>query len=332
MRVLVERGDRPLGRALATALAADPKVEVVPEATDGVDVVVDAGIAPAGLERVERALESGAHWVDLCWERAWAAEVGGLTEVAARTGRSAVCAAGAFCGLTDPYVRAAALELVRVNEVQLGVTVGSGRELDPESVARLLAGRERSIRMLIGGAWSERAFFGDRRAYGFPPPVGDRFGGNVDCVDLHAFTERPVRSASVRLTVALPTTRAERASRLFMNFVRRGWISEPRAASVRAWLDRLGGSADSALAISVRGIGSTRLPVERRIGFLPPKDAPHVLSVAPALEAVLALAAEAEPTAGPCVGRIDRDALAARLAAAGVRTATGDLGGWRAVS
>jgi|GEM_PF-6200194 len=326
--VRVEHDDTPLGRALVAAIDAQEGLERA--RGEACDAVVDAGVEPAGLERVRAALDAGSHWVDLCWERGWSEEVATLDEHAKSVERAAVCSAGAFCGLTDPFVRASADEMVRVNEVQLGLTVGSGAEIDPSSMGRFLAARDASIEMLIGGEWSKREFYGDRRAYGFPPPIGERFGGNADCTDLAVFTQRPVRSASVRLTVAPPSPRAERASRRFLDWVGKGRIKEDgMVARALGALDRYGKNGPSALAISVRGIGPTRLPLELRTGFVAAPGSARAFSVAPAIEALLAIAKEPNPGAGPCVGRLDRAALEARLTAAGVTVTTGDMGGWK---
>lgn len=328
LKVRVERADTPLGRALCAAIDAEPGLERA--SGESADVLLDAGIEPAGLERVGAALDAGAHWVDLCWERGWASEVATLDARAQEAGRAVVCSAGAFCGLTDPFVRASADEMSRVNEVLLGLTVGGGAELEPSSMARFLGGRERTIRMLIGGEWSDREFYGDRRAYGFPPPIGERFGGNADCTDLDVFTVRPVRSASVRLTVAPPSPRAERASRRFLAWVAKGRI-KPGDMVTRAigGLDRYGKKGPSSLAISVRGIGQTRLPLELRTGFVAEPGSARAFSVAPAIETLVSIAKDPQPGAGACVGRLDRASLSARLAASGITTITGDVSGWK---
>ncbi|QDU84466.1 hypothetical protein Pla163_15760 [Planctomycetes bacterium Pla163] len=328
MKIRIRSSNTLVGRAVLAAVQSEPDFDVVEQ---GADVVLDTGCVPAGIEAVTSALEAGEHWVDLCWQRAWAESIAELDAVAKEKGRAVVVSAGAFCGLTDPFVRSAADQMVRVNEVQLGLAVGSGSGLDSGSMGQFLAGRERTIRMLIGGEWSEREFYGDRRAFGFPPPVGDLFGGNADCADLFAFTQRPVRSASVRLTVAPPSGLAERGARTFLSWVRRGWIKSPeeRPEKVMGWIDRLGGTKPSALAIAVRGIGSTRLPLEMRFGFVPPVERPEVLSVAPALETLRSLAADPVPGAGPCSGRVERTALSERLRRGGVEIVEGDLGGWR---
>lgn len=328
MKIRIRCAEGRVGRAVLAAVESEPGFEVV---TSGADVVLDAGCSPAGIEAVTSAIEAGEHWVDLCWQRAWAESIAELDESAKAKGRAVVSSAGAFCGLTDPFVRSAADEMVRVNEVQLGLAVGSGAGLDAGSMAGFLAGRERTIRMLIGGEWSEREFYGDRRTFGFPPPVGDLVGGNADCADLVAFTQRPVRSASVRLTVSPPSGLAERGARTFLAWARRGWIKSPeqRPEKVMGWIDRLGGTKPWALAIAVRGIGSTRLPLEMRFGFVPPKDRPEALSVAPAIETLRGIDADPRPGAGPCSGRVERSALIERLSAAGVDIVQGGLGGWR---
>ncbi|MEZ5976845.1 MAG: hypothetical protein R3F34_01315 [Planctomycetota bacterium] len=333
MIIQVRRAETRVGRGIVDALRAEGvhEVRVGDDGPEACDVVLDAGLRPAGIDAVRAALEGGSHWVDLCWRRGWASEVAALDERARELDRAAVCSAGAFCGLTDPFVRAASEKLVRTNEVLLGVAAGDPGELDEESFAMLLEDRDRTVRMLIGGEWSERRFFGDTRTFFFPKPFGDRQGSNVDVVDLEHFTGKGVRSASVRLTVAPPSGLALKAARAFLALAHRGRIREPerKPARVASWLRRLGGRGPWCLGIVVRGLGDTRLPVESRTAFAPPKGRAEVLSVAPALEIVRSLAESPRPGAGPPNGRVAAKDLESRLATFGVGIVRGDLGGWR---
>jgi hypothetical protein len=333
MLVRVDRAHTRLGKSVVEVLRRESGIEVTTEAdAGGVDLVLDAGLAPVGRAAVERELAAGRHFVDACWQRSWATEVAGLDALAKERGRSVVCAAGSFCGLTDPFARANAEQMVRVNEVLLGLAVGDALELDDESMAMLLAGRDRTIDMLIGGERTQRRFHGDRRAFGFPPPIGDQFGANIDVPDLEVLTGRGVRAASVRLTVAPQSNLASQGARLFLSLAHRGFVKAPERNPLRwkRWVRRLSGARKPwALAVVLRGIAPNRLPLELRNAFVPPDGRPEMLSVAPLVEAVGAIARGAEPGAGPCAGRLERGALLARLTSLGVKVFGGDFGGWK---
>jgi hypothetical protein len=333
MLVRVDRAHTRLGKFALEVLRKEPGVDVTTDGSaSGVDVVVDAGLAPVGRAVVERELAAGRHFVDACWQRAWAKELLELDAFAKERGRAAICAAGTFSGLTDPFARQGAEQMVRVNEVLLGLAVGDARELDDESMALLLAGRERTIEMLIGGERTVRRFHGDRRAFGFPPPIGDQFGANVDVPELETFTGRGVKSASVRLTVSPQSKRASQLTRLFLSLSHRGWIKSPENAPA-TWKARLaavaGGGKPWCAAVILRGIGSNRLPLELRHAFIPPAGRPEALSAAALVETVLVLQGSPVAGAGPCAGRVNATKMSARLKALGVQRFGGDFGGWK---
>jgi len=333
MFVRVDRAHTRLGKTVLEVLSREPGVGITTDTSaSGVDVVVDAGFAPVGRAAVESELAAGRHFVDACWQRAWSKEIFELDALAKERGRAAICAAGTFSGLTDPFARQSAEQMVRVNEVHLGLAVGDARELDDESMALLLAGRERTVEMLIGGERTVRRFHGDRRAFGFPSPIGDQSGANVDVPDLESFTGRPVKSASVRLTVSPQSKRASQLTRLFLSFAHRGWIKSPESAPAK-WKARLaaaaGGGKPWCVAVVLRGIGTNRLPLELRHAFIPPAGRPEMLSAAALVETVLALQGSPAAGAGPCAGRVNAMKMSERLKALGVQRFGGDFGGWK---
>jgi hypothetical protein len=333
MFVRVDRAHTRLGKLVLELLGREAGVTVTTDVgASGVDAVVDTGIAPVGRAVVERELGAGRHFVDACWQRAWSKEVASLDALAKERGRAAICAAGTFSGLTDPFARHSAEQMIRVNEVLLGLAVGDATKIDDESMALLLEGRERTVEMLIGGERTVRRFHGDRRAFGFPPPIGDQFGANVDVPDLESFTGRPVKSASVRLTVSPQSKRASQLTRAFLSFAHRGWIAAPEKKAAK-WKARLASVAGRGkpwcVAVVLRGLGQNRLPLELRHAFVPPAERPESLSAAALVETVLALRDSPAAGAGPCAGRVTAKKLDERLKALGVQRFGGDFGGWK---
>jgi hypothetical protein len=320
-----ERVARSCGATSRSLDAHDP--EAVAAAVPAGSVVIDATTF-AGRDRAvpTAVLQRGAHWIDLAARRDW---VPGLTELdalAKERGCFAISGAGPFCGLTDPFVRAAAAKVARTNEVLLGVLPGPRARLGPASTQEWLGGPRSRLRMAIGGEWSEREFFGDRRQFEHPPPFGSQRSFNLDVADLDLFTQRPVRSASVRLSLGLGSSlRNTVGERLF-----RGGQRPNALAKARRWSRFAGDPPGAVLTILVRGTTAKQLPLDQRISVADPGPEPRLETVA-AVTLVRKHRAGAPglaPGAGPCVDRLTEEEILATLAAYGLPVRRGNLGGW----
>lgn len=358
MKVLIIGGRGALGRRIAKTLAADSGLELVlagrdadaarataeplgatfarldvadsgswSSVLDGVGVVVDAS-AFAGRDHalVRASLDAGAHWLDLSANRAWVGGIGELDDLARERERVALAGAGFFCAGLDALARAAAAPMVRTNEVLVGIAPGGRGRYGPATAAEWLGAHRGPVRMLIGGEWTEREFFGDARFFEHPEPLGAQRSFNLDCADLELFTERPVRASSVRVSLSFQGTLRNRvAERIF-----RGAARPDPLASARRWAT-WGGSPDVAgVTMVARGLNDKRLPVEARVSIQGSNPEP-VVETAPAVALVRQLAAGEgpEPGAGPCVGAVDEAAFLAALEGHGLTVQRGDLGGWR---
>ena len=286
---------------------------------------------------VRRTLEAGAHWIDLSRDREHVLGMGPLDELAKERGRVALAGAGLFPGLVEPFVRARLLDVKRVNEVLIGLSLGSGAAWDAADFQDLLVGVDRTIPMSIGGERTQREFWGDTRGFEHPSPVGLRKSSNADAPDLGLYLERPYRAAGVRLSVALASAGGDRAMRLLLWLHARGLVAEPRRHSGR--LASFGGGkagqegAPSSVTICVRGIDAKSLPLERRISFQTSSTLADLEAIPARLALRALLAPDGEPLAPgarAAAGVVDELALESFARAQGVTVRRGDLGGWRA--
>lgn len=357
MKVLVVGGRGALGRALADSLAALDGVELflagrderaaadvaaglgaealrldVDDPTtwaaplDGAGLVLDASRFSGrdhGLPRA--ALEAGAHWLDVGARRPWVTGMAALHDLAVERGRVALAGAGFFCGGLDALARAAAAPMVRTNEVLVGVAPGARGRYGPTTADEWLGAARGPIRMLIGGDWTQREFFGDARAFEHAEPLGTQRSFNVDCADLDLLAERPVRATSVRVSLSFQGGLRNRFAAKYL----RGGSGADGLASLRR-MARLGGSPSHAgVTMIARGLNDKRLPVEARISIQGQAPGPVVETAAARILAARLVRGEPlEPGAGPCVGRVSEAELLADVAAAGLTVRRGKLGGW----
>lgn len=318
--------------------AAERRADVLAQGALGTlvqpgDLVVDAS-APfrigggRGLASARSVLAQGAHWIDVSSERAGVVAMAELDAEAKQRGFCAISGAGLFPGLTAPYVRLASEGIKRVNEVQVGWVPGAGLGFGPAAQADLLLQAGREIKMLIGGEWSTRPPFGDRRAFFHPDPLGAVFSYNLDVPDLELFAGPGFKSASVRVSVgakpwrlrwALKTLAAARAG---VNLEALG-----RKVALIAGRPKVTGGG---LTVIVRGLDLAGNPQERRQAFLY-SDSGVALAATPAVLLIRRLfEGRLEPGAGPCLLQLEAQEVSAELAKLGIRERTGSLGGWRA--
>ena len=320
--------DRAAGADRTLDLAADP---IPDDLLQGAGAVLHAaGLDPEVARRLaERSLEAGAHWIDLDGDREAVLAGGELDDLAKEAKRIAVSGAGVHCGLTAPFAAQLADGLVRVNEILIGDWVDPAAR-GPASRRAWLSGFGRPIRMAIGGEWTEREPFGDRRRFAHPSPVGERVSENLDAPDLELFAGRGFRSSSVRVSLAVPTGLERRALHAGG---RAGAAGAERAANRLAALGRLFGRGRRSSAVTwiVRGIDPHRLPVERRLSVIAPaRELVHETAAALLFLRQVLRGDAGEPGAGPLVGRVSAEELEQELLRRGATVVRGDLGGWKA--
>ena len=358
MKVLIIGGRGALGRTIAQSLADAEGVDlqlagrdsqalgVVAKATgaqavaldtsdasswsaalEGAGLVIDASrFAGRDLALPKAALESGAHWLDVSAARPWVTGMESLNDLAVERGAVALAGAGFFCGGLDALARAAAEPMVRVNELLVGVAGGGRGRYGPATADEWLAAGTGKVRMLIGGEWTEREFFGDARAFEHPQPLGAQRSFNLDCADLELFSGYPIKATSVRVSLGLQGTLRNRVGQWLLRDRNR---PDPLATARR--LAPLAGSPRLAgVTMVARGLNDKRLPVESRVSLV--GESPG-LAVETAAVRVLArrlvAGEELEPGAGACLGRVSETEFLEAVAGEGLKVHRGDLGGWR---
>ena len=296
--------------------------------------VVDASAAHGEqrLALARAALAGGAHWVDLCDRRATPEEVSELDGAATAAERVALTSAGLHCALTAAFARTMVDGLVRTNEILIGVI----RDPAKAGATALTGWLERfgeRPKLLIGGEWSQRAPFGDRRRFPHPGAHADLFAENFDVPEHDLFTERPYRATSVRVSLSIPGRLERSALHRAGKRVATGKADAGREARKLARFSKLigRGNRPSVVTLIVRGIDPDRLPRERRLSLL----APTGLAALDAIPAGLCLnrlarGEFAEPGVQPVVQALEAAELESELSAAGVTVTRGDLSGWRA--
>lgn len=334
---LVDRSQAELDRLAAELGGSAQVVDLAqsdPSCIDwsGVDVAIDAA-GPLGrrdLRWAEAALNAGADWLDYAESRERALAIGELDALAQEQGRVALSAAGTFCGLTEPFVREAIDDLVRVNEVLFGLVLGTPQSLGPGSFESFVDALQRPVRMLIGGEWTEREPFGDVRAFPHPAPFGDIKSGNLDGADLEVFTVKGYKAASVRISLAVTSGFKRRMLMRLSRKARAGKLSglQTWPIKLRKWAGSKSG--ESCLSMAVRGINPQRLPQESRLALVAPAgDLSLVTTPVELLVPLLVGDQRPEPGARPCTRVLEAGDLLQALEQRGVRALRGDLGGWR---
>jgi hypothetical protein len=296
------------------------------------DLVIDASAAfrPRGgrtLAGLRLALAAGAHWLDLSQERAGVVGSTGLDADAKSKGLALISGAGLFPGLCAPFVREACQAVKRVNEILIGWAPGQGLAFGPESELDLACQAGGEAKLLLGGEWSSRRLFGDRRAFFHPEPLGELFSYNLDVPDLELYTGPGFKSASVRVSIGARPWRLRMALRA-LEGARPG--IEPQAAlkKLRLWSGRPA-LRSGCLTLLVRGVDIAANPQERRRSWLFP-DAGVGLAATPAvLLARRALEGKLDPGAGPCLAALSVEELTRELESLGYRQRLGSLGGWQ---
>jgi hypothetical protein len=334
---LIDR-DGPALEALAKQLGAEAhRLDLgaaAPQKShlEGIDLVIDAAgpIASRDLTWARAALEAGCDWLDLAETRERAIGIEELNDLAVERGRVALSAAGTFCGLTEPFVREAIDDLTRVNEVLFGVLLGNSKRFGPGSVEAFARSLRNPVRMLIGGEWTQREPFGDIRAFPHPEPFGPVKSGNLDGADLEVYTRKGYKSASVRISLGVPSGWKRRA---LMRLSRKARLKPTEDATrlakkLRRWSSSK--PAEGCLTMVVRGINAKRMPQETRLALVgPPEGLALVTTPIECLVPRLSGATRPEAGARPCTGVLGVGELLARLEGQGVRVHRGDLTGWR---
>lgn len=336
--LLVDR-DTESGAALVGRLGERTESRPVPTAAGqwsellaGVFAVLDARAVPVDERRTaaEAALTAGAHWLDLGEERGALEGLAALDEPAREAGLHARTAAGLHCAATAPFAAKLADGLVRTNEVLIGL-LRDPAQTGPGSLAAWLQRFADRPKLLLGGEWSEREAYGDRRRFPHPPPNDDVFAENFDVPEHELLTARPCKATSVRVSLSMPTGLERGALHKAGRRVAGGTKPADRAAGglvrLARWFGR--GKRSTVATILVRGIDPDRLPRERRLSLCAPPGS-VALDAVPFAACARALAAGGgEPGAGAAGGLLDADRLEAALRAAGVSVTHGDLAGWR---
>jgi len=297
------------------------------EALEGIGLVIDASrFAGRDHALVRAALDSGSHWLDTSASRAWVVDMAKLDEEAVKHGRVALAGAGFFCAGLDAIVRAAAQSMVRINEVLVGIAPGQRGRYGPATGDEWLGAPSGTVRMLAGKEWSEREFFGDRRFFEHPPPVGAQRSFNVDCADLELYAGRPIKATNVRVSLSLQGGLRNRVAAWLFRGAKR-----PNAMGTARRLAPLGGSSPSAaVTVIVRGLDDRSLPTETRLSLsLQGAGVPVETAAVLVLARRIAAGEELKPGAGPCVGRVSSEELLAELAGSKVSVHRGNMGGWQ---
>lgn len=343
--LLVDRDAAGLERLVRTLGSNAGRVETITadlegwkdsKVLDGSFAVVDASVSKGDVRMglVRSALNAGAHWVDFSEDRGGARDLDELDELAKEAGRLALCSAGLHCALTAPFVRELADGLVRTNEVLIGV-YRDPAQTGASTVAGWLERFGQRPRLLMGGEWSEREPFGDRRRFPHPGDQADVFAENLDVPEHELFTDRPYRATSVRVSLSMPSFLERRALHRAGGRVAQGKAEALAAAGKLSRFSRLLGRANrpTRVTLIVRGIDPERLPRERRLSLQTPARSAE-LDVVPAslCLARLARGEAGEPGAGPALEVLESAELEAELRSAGVQITRGDLTGWRSPS
>lgn len=296
------------------------------------DLVIDASAAfrtAGGRTQASQraALEAGAHWIDLSQERAGVIASSAFDAEAKAKGLALVSGAGLFPGLSAPFVREACQTVKRVNEVLIGWAPGQGLAFGPESELDLACQAGGQAKLLLGGEWSSRRLFGDRRAFFHPEPLGELFSYNLDVPDLELFTGPGFKSASVRVSIGARPWRLRMALRA-LERAAPGLAPEAALAKLRRWSGKpaLRGGG---LTLLVRGMDIANNPQERRRAWLFPDAGEGLVATPAVLLARRALAGQLEPGAGPCLSILSVSDLTSELESLGYRQRLGSLGGWQ---
>lgn len=343
--VLVDRDSAGLARLVGALGSHASRVETIAAELSEWDAaatmagsfaVVDASVAQGEVRQslARSALNAGAHWVDFSEDRGGTRDLAELDELAKGAERLVLSSAGLHCALTAPFVRELADGLIRTNEVLIGI-YRDPAQTGASTVAGWLERFGQRPRLLIGGEWSERDPFGDRRRFPHPGDQADVFAENLDVPEHELFTDRPYRAASVRVSLSMPSFLERRALHRAGNRVAEGKVPALRAASRLARFSRLvgRGGRPTRVTLIVRGTDPDRLPRERRLSFQTPAGS-RELDVVPAslCLARLARGAAGEPGARPALEALETAELEAELGSAGVSITRGDLAGWRSPS
>ncbi len=340
--VFVDRDSAGLERLVGALGSNAARVKTITAELEGWDAaasfagsfaVVDASVATGELRRglVRTTLKAGAHWVDFSEDRGGARDLAEWDEPAKEAGRLALSSAGLHCALTAPFVRELAEGLIRTNEVLIGLY----RDPAQTGVSTVAAWLERfgqRPRLLIGGEWSERDPFGDRRRFPHPGDQADVFAENLDVPEHELFTDRPYRATSVRVSLSMPSFLERRALHRAGARVAMGKVPALRAASKFTRFSRLVGRGTRPMRVTliVRGIDPGRLPRERRLSFQTPAGSRELDAVPASLcLARLARGEAGEPGARPALEALEAAELETELGSAGVSITRGDLAGWR---
>jgi hypothetical protein len=311
----------------ARSLSIDARsAQSVASSASGCSVVVDASGFEGGrsTDVPEAVLRAGAHWLDLAADRRWVLGIEQLDDLAREHGVRAVSGAGIFCGLADPLVRAGTASMVRVNEVLFGLLPGPRGRWGVAAQEELLGRDGRTVRMSIGGEWTEREFFGDARRFEHPAPFGPQRSFNLDVADLELLTRKPVRSASVRLSLGLGGGLRNRVAEWCLRGGEAGALGRWRRLA-----PLLGQPPGAVLTILMRGVDANRMPMENRLSLID-EGRDCRLEVAAARAWVARLATDPpEPGAGAATGELDAEPLLTELERGGVSVRRGNLGGWR---
>ena len=296
------------------------------------DLVIDASAAFRSgggrtLAGLRLALEVGAHWIDLSQERAGVLGSGALDAEAKSKGLGLVSGAGLFPGLCAPFVREACQAVKRVNEVSIGWAPGQGLAFGPESELDLACQAGGEAKLLLGGEWSSRRLFGDRRAFFHPEPLGELFSYNLDAPDLELFTGPGFKSASVRVSIGARPWRLRMALRA-LERSRPGTQAQTALQTLRRWSGKPA-PRGGGLTLLVRGVDIANNPQERRRAWLF-ADAGEGFVATPAVQlARRALAGQLDAGAGACLAPLSVPELTSELESIGCRQRLGSLGGWK---
>ncbi len=318
---------RSAAKALAAAgeLARTAKVEVGHASIDAVRPSLDAlrDIAPAVIVNAsgpfqtqdyalaEAAIAVGAHYIDLADARAFVTGIGVLDARAREANVLVTSGASSVPAVAAAIIDAEVADFSRLDAIHHGITPGNGYDPGEATIASILGGLAKPMRVWEGGRWrTEHGWLGLWR-YRIPG-LGHRFMTACDVPDLDLFPARYAGVQSVRFSAGLEVAPFQLALWALAGLSRARLAPAPeRLAGVLMWMKRrlsFLGSDSGGMFVRLDGIGRDGQPLTRELVLIARQNqGPYVPAIA---SVVLARhLARGELTARgamPCVGLLTR--------------------------
>jgi saccharopine dehydrogenase-like NADP-dependent oxidoreductase len=351
VKVLVLGGYGNFGATIATRLAADANFEVIVAGRDLARAQAFAhgiGAQPAAVDThaadfptrlrdlapglvvstagpfqgqdygvARAALAAGAHYIDIADGRAYVCGIRALDGEARAAGRLVIAGASSVPALSSAVVQRLALELDRVEAIEIGISA-SERTPGPATVEAVLGYCGKRFARKSNGTWIDIHGWQAIRAHAFDDPPMRRWLADCDVPDLDLLPERYPGARDVRF-VAGVESKAVMAGMWLLSWVVRLKLMPsavrlaPGLARAAHVLERFG-TGRSAMFVRVTGSrGDARCEYLWELRASDNKGALVPCMAAVALARKLARGALPDSGALPCMGLLDLDEYLAEL-------------------